>query len=288
MISKMPFGNTGHESTRVIFGAAAFSNVSQDDANRTLEVLLKYGINHIDTAASYGDSELRIGPWMREHRKDFFLATKTGERSYEKARDQIARSLERLQVDQVDLIQLHNLVDPIEWQNALSDDGALRAAIEARDKGMVRFIGVTGHGLSVAAQHKRSLEFFNFDSVLLPYNYVTYQNPKYQADFEAVLKMCKERNVAVQTIKSIARRPWGINDPHTTTTWYEPLQDQKEIDAAVDWVLSNPQVFLNSASDITLLPKILDAASRFDPSSTPSTETLQEMLNQKEMAPLFY
>jgi len=146
LIPKIPFGRTGHSSTRTIFGAAALSEVTQDEADRTLEVLLEFGINHIDTAASYGDAELRIGPWMHGHRNNFFLATKTGQRSYAAARDEINRSLERLRTDHVDLIQLHNLVDAGEWDEALSDGGALEACVEAREAGLVRFIGVPGHG----------------------------------------------------------------------------------------------------------------------------------------------
>src|SRR5919201_1005581 len=156
MIPTQPFGRTGHQSTRTLFGAAALSRVSQEEADRTMELLLEYGINHLDTAASYGDSELRLGPWMERRRQDFYLATKTGERTYQAARDQIRRSLERLRVGRVDLIQLHNLVDPAEWETALGPGGALEAAIEARDQGLVRFIGVTGHGVTVAAQHKRA------------------------------------------------------------------------------------------------------------------------------------
>src|SRR3954469_21348079 len=172
MIPTAPFGRTGHQSTRTIFGAAAFSDVTQDDADRTMELILQHGINHIDTAASYGDSELRLGPWMERHRGDFFLATKTGERTFQPAYDQIRRSLERLRTDKVDLIQLHYLVDPKEWETALGPGGALEAAIQAREEGLVRFIGVTGHDLAVAGQHRRALERFDFDSVLLPYNYV--------------------------------------------------------------------------------------------------------------------
>jgi aryl-alcohol dehydrogenase-like predicted oxidoreductase len=287
MITKMNFGKTGHESSRIIFGAAALGSVSQAEADQTLEVLLQYGINHIDTAASYGDSELRIGPWMAQHRQDFFLATKTGERTYRKAKDQIHRSLDRLKVAQVDLIQLHNLADVIEWQTAMSSGGALEAAVEAREQGLVRFIGVTGHGLSIAAMHKRSLEEFNFASVLLPYNYITYQNAKYQADFEALLKICQEQQVAVQTIKAIARRPWGLDTPKTHATWYEPLEKPEDIRVAVQWVLSNPQVFLNTASDIHLLPKILEAAAQFDPTSTQQQEQISQLAVQQEMAPLF-
>ncbi len=284
MIDKLQFGRTNHMSTRTLFGAAALSRVSQAEADRILEVLLKYGVNHIDTAASYGDAELRIGPWMAKHRGDFFLATKTGERTYQKARDEIRRSLERLQVDQVDLIQLHNLADPEEWEVAMGSGGALEAAIEARDEGLVRFIGVTGHGTGIAAMHLRSLERFDFGSVLLPYNYPMMQNTKYAADFEALVKLCQERNVAVQTIKSIARGPWEEKE-RSRSTWYEPLEDQADIDRAVHWVLSRPGIFLNTAGDINLLPKVLDAASRFE--STLSDEAMETVVEQREMTPLF-
>jgi aryl-alcohol dehydrogenase-like predicted oxidoreductase len=282
MIATQPFGQTSHTSARTIFGAAALGQVTQDDADRTLEVLLRYGVNHIDVAASYGDAELRIGPWMNQHRNDFFLATKTGEREYGAARDEIHRSLERLRVDHVDLIQLHNLVDPIEWDTAMGPDGALRAAIEARDEGLVRAIGVTGHGTSLAAMHRRSLERFAFDSVLLPYSWIVMREEKYARDFEVLMAMCEERGVAVQTIKSIASRPWG-NAPHTHATWYKPLQSQDDIDWAVHWVLRRPGVFLNTAGDITLLPKVLDAASRFDPSQDVASQPRRGL----ELEPIF-
>ena len=218
MIEKHPFGRTGHQSTRTIFGAAAFSRVTQEETDRTFELLLERGVNHIDTAASYGDSELRIGPWMDRHRGDFFLATKTGERTYQAAKDQIHRSLERLRVDHVDLIQLHNLADPGEWETAMGPGGALEAAVEARDQGLVRHIGVTGHGLTIAAMHRRSLERFDFDSVLAPYNYPMMQNPQYATDFEAVVAICQERDVAVQTIKAITLAP-RVERPPDAPGW---------------------------------------------------------------------
>ena len=264
MIEKIPFGRTGHNSTRTLFGAAALSRVSQAEADQTFEVLLEYGVNHIDTAASYGEAELRIGPWMSQHRQAFFLATKTGERTYEKAREEIYRSLERLRVDSVDLIQLHNLVDPQEWEVAMGENGALQAAIEARAEGVVRFIGVTGHGTTIAAMHKKSLEHFDFDSVLLPYNYWMMQNPQYTADFEELVALCQKRNVAVQTIKSIARGPWG-DKAQNRATWYEPFEEQEDIDRAVHWAMNRPNFFLNTAGDIHLLPLVLDASSRFEP-----------------------
>jgi aryl-alcohol dehydrogenase-like predicted oxidoreductase len=284
MIATQPFGRTGHMSTRAIFGAAALSSVTQGEADRTLEVLLQYGVNHIDTAASYGDAELRIGPWMDRYRQDFFLATKTGRRRYQEARDEIHRSLERLRVDHVDLIQLHNLVDPIEWDIALSPGGALDAAVEAREQGLVRFIGVTGHGTQVAATHKRSLERFAFDSVLLPYSYIVMQNRGYAEDFEALMAVCRERTVAVQTIKSIARRPWS-GRPATRTTWYEPMEDQADIDRAVHWVLSRTGIFLNTVGDIHVLPKVLDAANRFE--AALSDAEMSRQIEKLDMVPLF-
>ena len=284
MIETMPFGATGHESTRVIFGAAALWAVTQGEADAALELLLEHGINHIDTAASYGESELRLAPGLREHRERFFLATKTGERAYGPAREGIRRSLERLGVDQVDLIQLHCLVHPDEWDVALSEDGALRAAVEARDEGLVRFIGVTGHGLTVAAMHLRSLERFAFDSVLLPYSHVIAQDAQYAADFERVLATCRERGVAVQTIKGIARGPWGSKE-HTAGTWYEPLVEQAEIDLAVHWVLGRPGVFLNSAGDLALLPRVLAAAERFD--ERPDEAVMARLLSERRLSSLF-
>jgi len=284
MIPRTAFGRTGHQSTRTIFGAAAFSRASQSDADRTLDVLLEYGINHIDTAASYGEAELRLAPWMPAHRDRFFLATKTGERTYAKAKEQIANSLKRMNVDYVDLIQLHNLVDPEEWETAMGPEGALKAAIEARDAGKARFIGVTGHGVTVAAQHKKSLERFPFDSVLLPYNFVMMQNPQYAADFEALHGLVRERGIAMQTIKGITLAPWGEKE-RTTTTWYEPLQEQEEIAMAVRWVLGKEGVFLNTASDIRLLPRVLEAAS--EDGARPSDAEMQGLVERRHMAPLF-
>ena len=284
MILTETFGRTGHRSTRTIFGAAAFSTVTQAEADRTVDLLLRFGVNHIDTAASYGDSELRLGPWMARHRADFFLATKTGERTYQPAYDQIRRSLERLRVDQVDLIQLHNLVDPAEWETAMGPGGALEAAIRAREERLVRFIGVTGHGTTVAAMHTRSLERFDFDSVLLPYSYPMMQNPSYAADFEELVARCHQRKVAVQTIKAITRAPWG-DRPQTAATWYEPLRDPVAIDRAVHWVLGRPGLFLNTVGDIAVLPQVLDAADRFR--ERPSDEAMRELAEQQALEPLF-
>jgi aryl-alcohol dehydrogenase-like predicted oxidoreductase len=284
MIERRPFGRTGHLSTAALFGGAALARASQADADRALELLLRYGVNHIDTAARYGDSELRIGPWMARHRKDFFLATKTGSRTASGAREDIHRSLERLRVDHVDLIQLHSLGHPDDWDQAMGPGGVLEAVIEARQQGLVRFIGVTGHGWNIAAMHKRSLARFDFDSVLLPYNFLMAQNERYRRDFEEVLALCRQRNVAVQVIKSVARGPWATSD-RTHTTWYQPLAEPADIDRAVHWALGIPGVFLNAAGDLSLLPRFLDAASRF--TRRPADNEMAAMLDTNRMTALF-
>lgn len=288
MIATQAFGKTGHESTRIIFGAAALWGAATDEeAAPALELLLRYGINHIDTAAAYGRSERRVGAWMQEHREKFFLATKTGERTREKAAEQIRKSLDRLQVPHVDLIQLHNLVDEDEWATALGPGGALEAAVEARGAGLARHIGVTGHGVTVARMHLRSLERFPFDSVLLPYNHVMMQNAAYAAEFHELAGVCAERGIALQTIKALTLGPWKDNaPPGTHPTWYEPLTEQDDIDLAVRYVLGRPGAFLNTAGDLTLLPKILDAASRV-PAGAPDAREMAELGKRRGMAPLF-
>jgi predicted aldo/keto reductase-like oxidoreductase len=235
-------------------------------------------------AASYGEAEVRVGDWIRRNGSPFFLATKTGERSAIKARESIKRSLERLQVDQVDLLQLHNLVEPEEWEQALGPGGALEAAIEARQQGLVRFIGITGHGVTVAGMHRKALERFDFDSVLLPYSYLMWQNDQYRSEFESLFKLCQARQVAVQTIKSIVHRPWGDEAP-SRATWYRPLEEQGDINLAVHWVLGHEGIFLNSVGDIHVLPRVLEAADRFE--SAPRQEEMQSLVGRLGMEPLF-
>jgi aryl-alcohol dehydrogenase-like predicted oxidoreductase len=286
MIEKLAFGSTGHESTRTIFGAAALWSAQDEDAAPLLELLLRHGVNHIDTAASYGRSERRVGTWMREHREKFFLATKTNERTYEGAKGQFEHSLERLGVRHVDLLQLHNLVDESEWETAMGPGGALAWAVEARERGLARCIGVTGHGVTVARMHLRSLERFAFDSVLLPYNYAMMLNAQYAADFEELAAVCAQRGVAVQTIKSLTVAPWGERE-HSHMTWYEPFTEQRDIDLAVGYVLSRPGVFLNTAGEPSLLPQVLDAAVRVAGKPAPSEAEMQDLAERRSMAPLF-
>ena len=285
MIATAPFGRTGHDSTRIIFGAAALGGMRQERADEVMQRLIDAGINHLDTAASYGESELRIGPWMPEHRHRFFLATKTGERRGDAARAELERSLERLQVDSVDLIQLHNLVEPDEFEVAHGPAGVVEAMAQARDEGLVRHIGVTGHGVRIAGMHRRSLERFDFASVLLPYSFVMLEDPSYRADVESLLAVCDEREVAVQTIKAIGRRRWPDTHTGPRFSWYEPVTDPAVVDRAVRWVLARPQLFVNTSSDARLLSLALAAGAASSP--PPSDEALRADIAAEGIEPLF-
>ncbi|MCR9259561.1 MAG: aldo/keto reductase [Pseudomonadaceae bacterium] len=260
MIEKIPFGRTGHSSSRTIFGAAALGAMKQERADATLAKLDHYGVNHIDVAASYGEAELRLAPFLKTRRDDFFLATKTGLRSKAAARDQLHASLERMQVEQIDLIQMHNLVQPDQWEEAMGPGGALEALVEAKEQGLVRFIGVTGHGTYAPSMHVRSLQTYDFDSILVPYNYSMMNNPQYAADFEALYVLCQERQVAMQTIKSIALRRWRDDDPEKHFSWYRPIREPEPLKRAVDFVLHREGLFLNTTSDASLLDAIFAAA----------------------------
>lgn len=284
MTDRAAFGRTGHESSRVIFGAAALGSMRQERADEVLATLLEFGVNHIDTASSYGDSELRLAPWMAEHRDHFFLATKAGERTGDGARASLERSLTRLGVDSVDLIQLHNLVEPDEWETAHGPGGAVEALARARDEGLVKFIGVTGHGLRIAGMHLRSLERLDFASVLLPYNYTVMSDDRYRADFEALLEVCEQRGVAVQTIKSVARRRWP-DGAGPKFSWYEPLSDGDALDRAVRYVLGREGLFLNSSSDARLLRPILEAAARGGP--VPTDQQMAADVERHQIQSLF-
>ena len=264
MIPTQPFGGTCHDSTRIIFGAAALGGMRQEKADSTLDLVRSAGINHIDTAATYGDSELRLADFMQSHRDEVFLATKTGDRDGDGARASIERSLERMRVDAVDLIQFHNLAQDDQWDTAMGTGGCLEAAIKAREEGLVRHIGVTGHGTRIAEMHLKSLDRFDFASVLLPYNYTMMQEARYQEEFNSLYDLCQEKGVAMQTIKAIAKRRWREDDPSPRFSWYEPYRDDEVIERAVHFVLVRDGLFLNSTSDATLLPKIFAAVESFN------------------------
>lgn len=286
MITRLPFGQTGHNSTRIIFGAYALSQSTQSEADKTLGFLLDSGINHIDTAPMYGNAEKFIGVWMKNHRNSFFLATKTRSRSYEGARKDLSLSLRQLGVEQIDLWQMHGLTNPQGWEKAMGLGGALEALIEARDKGLVKYLGVTGHGGKTPAMHIQSLERFPFDSVMLPYNYQQMQDPRYAKNFNRLLAICRDRSIAVQTIKSIARRPWGAGQFRTFNTYfYEPLVDQDAIEKCIHWALGLENSFVITAGDLQLLPKIIEAANCYE--KTPSAEIMDEVITENEIKPIF-
>lgn len=283
-IVKRPFGKTGHNSTRAIFGAVCLKRATQDEADPMLDLLFEYGVNHIDVAPGYGDAELRVGPWMKHHRDKFFLATKTDQVLYEPAREQFYRSLDRLQVDKVDLLQLHNLTDVAKKEQIMGPDGALRVLIEAKEEGLVRHIGITGHGFLTPTMHLDSLERFDFETVLLPINYPLMQYQNYASDVEKLLAYCKERNIAVQVIKSLARGLWG-NKQRNHPTWYDPIVEENGITKAVHWVMSIEDTFFPTIGDMELLPKVFAAAASFK--SAPSDEEMDQMVDQYELAPLY-
>jgi aryl-alcohol dehydrogenase-like predicted oxidoreductase len=285
MLAKIPFGKTGHQSTRCLFGAAALADADQPAADRTLDILLEYGVNHIDVAATYGDAELRVGPWMARYRERFFLASKTIERTRSPAADQIRRSLDRLQTGRLDLIQLHAVATLEELDTALGAGGALEAAREARERGLVRFIGITSHGLDAPTILRLAVERFPFASVLLPYNYLLMQNPEYAERFRRLVSVCAAKNIAMQTIKAVCRRPWREGAEHTHATWYEPLTGPEDIALAVRFVLAQPSFFLNTAGDVRLLPLILDAAGK--ERKTPTDREMRKLVEAQAMEPLW-
>lgn len=288
MIDKIPFGRTGHDSTRILFGAAALGAMRQEKADATLQMVLDHGLNHIDVAASYGDAELRLAPFLKDHRDEFFLATKTGDRTRDEAMASIERSLARMEVEQIDLIQFHNLSKDAEWDVAMGPGGALEAALEAKAQGLVRFIGVTGHGTRIAEMHLKSLARYDFDSVLLPYSLMSMQDRQYAEDFEKLYALCKEKGVAMQTIKSVARRRWREDDESPHFSWYEPIREAAALRRAVHWVLARPGIFLNSSSDATLLKSTLEAADDFDPASLGEIEAeMRQDAEQLALQPLF-
>jgi aryl-alcohol dehydrogenase-like predicted oxidoreductase len=289
MIETRPFGTTGFHSTRVLFGAAALAGMKPARVEQTLATLERFGVNHIDTAALYGDSELNLAGWLATRRDRIFLATKTGEREGPAARASLERSLERMGVDRVDAIQLHNLTDEAGWRTAMGSGGALEALVQARDEGLVRFLGVTGHGTLAPAFHLRSLEVFPFASVLVPCSFAMMSQPDYAQDFEALARVCRERGVALQTIKAVARRRWAdeaVSAPRFS--WYEPIREPEALRRAVHWVLSRPEVFLNSSSDARLLEPILEAAAAFGGrGACPGDEAMRADVAALAIEPLF-
>ena len=264
MIPRIPFGSTGHKSSRLIFGAAALGDVTQVEADTILDTIFTAGINHIDVAASYGNAEDRLAPFLQDHRDQVFVASKTGDRDGNAARRSIEQSLKRMQIEQMDLLQFHNLAQDKDWDEVMAPGGALDAAVKARDEGLIKHIGVTGHGTRICEMHLKSLKRFNFASVLAPYNYSMMQDYTYAREFEELYALCQDRGVAMQTIKSIAKRRWRDDDTTLHRSWYEPFRNPSAIERAVHLVLRRDKLFLNTSSDTTLLPHFFAAVESFN------------------------
>lgn len=261
---KRTLGRIGHESSVVMFGAASLGKVTQAEADQSIQFALDHGINHFDTAASYGDAELRMGPIISKVRNDIFLATKTGQRSKAQAKEEIYRSLERMQVDYVDLLQLHEVGTLEKLDQCTAKGGALEALLEAKEEGIIKAIGITGHGHQAPQTHLEALRRFPFDTVLLPFNYYMYSMPEYREAFDALIEEAGKQQTAVRAIKAIAKAPWSEGQERPYATWYEPFDQQEIIDACVHYVLSFPGLTgFASAGDIHLFPMIVDAVERY-------------------------
>jgi len=254
-------GKTGHMSSVLTFGAAALGQVSQAEADAAIELAIRHGVNHFDVAPTYGEAELRLGPWMEKHHNEIFLGCKTTERSKAGARDSLRRSLERLRVDHFDLFQFHGVNDLETLYAILGPGGALEAVLEAREQGLVKYIGITGHRPFVQVE---ALNRFPFDTVLFPLNRVLAARRNDYSDFSILLDQTRQKDVGMIAIKAITKRPWQ-GPTHIYRTWYEPFDEQTEIDKSLWYVLSQGITTAPMASDVSLWPMLLDSAERFQP-----------------------
>lgn len=283
-MEKRRFGRTGHMSTVAIFGAAAFWEIEQKDADKVMEMVIEAGVNHIDVAPSYGQAELRIGPWMPRERERFFLGCKTMERAKNGAWDEMYQSLKRLQTDLFDLYQLHAITNMEELDACTMNGGALEALVEARQRGLIRNIGITGHGVDSPRVFIEALKRFEFDTILFPLNFVQMSNPDYRKDTETLIALCQEKDVGTMVIKTITKGPWGDKEK-TATTWYEPFQQMEKIQDAVNFALSYDVTGLCTAGDVNVLPMVLDACQNFAPLNQTEREGMIQSGSQFE--PLF-
>ncbi|MGZ9224648.1 MAG: aldo/keto reductase [Anaerolineales bacterium] len=278
------FGRTGHMSTVAIFGAAAFSQVSQEEADKAMELIVEAGVNHIDIARSYGEAELRVGPWMPRERGRFFLGSKTTQRTKEDAWKELQESLKRLQIEALDLYQIHAVTTMEELDAVTMKGGALEAFLDARREGLTQFIGITGHGVNAPQIYLEALRRFDFDSVLFPLNFVQMANPQYSEYARELIATCKAKDVGTMIIKSITKAPWG-NREHTATTWYEPFDNSEEIQKAVTFALSYDITGLCTAGDTRVLPLVLKACENF--SALGESEKEAMIASGKQFEPLF-
>jgi predicted aldo/keto reductase-like oxidoreductase len=278
------FGRTEHLSTLAIFGGASLSKATQAQADAAMEHIIAAGVNHIDIAPSYGEAEQRVASWLGRERQRFFLGCKTTERTKTGAARELRQSLKRMRVENFDLYQMHAVNTFAELDLVTAPGGALEAAIEARAQGLTKFIGITGHGLHAPAVFLEALRRFDFDTVLLPVNAKLFSQPNYRHDAEALLHECRARDVGVMAIKAIAKGPWGTR-PKTHTTWYEPFIDAGEIQAAVNFALSQDVTGLCTAGDLTVLPHFIEACAHFTPMKSVEQEAF--IARAAELEPVF-
>jgi len=273
-MEKRRFGRTEHVSSVAILGAFAFSDVTQGQADKAMELVIDAGINHIDVAPTYGDAEERLGPWLARERERFFVGCKTMERTAEGAAREMRESLERLQIDAFDLYQLHAVTSMEELDQVTGPDGALQAVLQARAEGLTRFVGITGHGMDAPRVFLEALSRFDFDSVLFPINFVLYAADDYRRSAEELVRQCRSRNVGTMIIKAIAKGLWDEGEEQVYNTWYKPFDDPDRIQEAVDFALSRDVTGLCTAGDITLLPRFVEACEAFTPLSGRMQEAL--------------
>ncbi len=283
-MEKRRFGRTGHMSTVAIFGGAALWEMPQEDADAVVEQVIAAGVNHIDVAPSYGMAEKLLGPWMPRIRDQFFLGCKTMERTKEGAVAEMRRSLDLLGVDSFDLYQIHAVTNLDELDQATASGGALDAIIQARDEGLTRYIGITGHGVESPAVFLEALERFDFDSILFPLNFVQYANPEFRERSEELLRVCRQRDVGTMIIKSVCRGPWGEQE-QIYNTWYQPFDDIENIQKSVNFALSQDVTGICTAGDRHILPMVLEACENFTPLDGKEQDALIE--NASNYKPLF-
>ena len=278
------FGRTGHQSTVAIFGGAAFWELEQKEADRVMEMVIAAGVNHIDVAPSYGEAELHVGPWMKHERGRFFLGCKTMERTREGAWNELHRSLERLHTDHFDLYQCHAVTTMEELDSLFVKGGAMEAMVQAREQGLTKFLGITGHGVDAPRIFLEALRRFDFDSVLFPLNFVQMAIPDFRKNAEELVRVCRSKDVGTMVIKSITKGPWG-GKQQTATTWYEPFEQMQEIQDTVNFVLSYDVTGICTAGDTRILPMVLKACENF----THLTDTEQEAMIERgaQFEPLF-
>jgi len=280
-MEKRRLGRTEHHSTVVTIGTAGLGKVTQEVADSSVELMLQHGVNHVDIAPTYGEAMERMAPWINKIRGDVFLGSKTRARTKSEAWDNIHSIMDRLGVESFDLFQLHSVGLMEDLNTVTGPGGALEALVELKEQGLTRFIGITGHGPEVTKVHLEALRRFDFDTIMFPVSASIFKNPDYKESALELLATANERDLGVQTIKMLARGGWGERE-RETSTWYDPHREQPEIDKALWWVLSQPMHTAPSAGEVTLWPKVLDAAERFNP----LTATQQEEVIASQQPPL--